>query len=83
MYQSPEIVAIYQTLSGLKTHHLTYYNQLRKYVNSLTTAEKVYAVEYGQELTGEYLAKYNELMAQAQVEMEKVLANMTTQGLNV
>lgn len=81
MYQSPEIVTMYSTLSSLKTHHLTYYNQLRAYVNSLTTAEDVYAVEYGQELTGEYLAKYNELMTQAQVEMEKVLTTMSKSGL--
>lgn len=81
MYQSPEIITMYSTLSALKTHHLTYYNQLRAYVNSLTTAEEVYAVEYGQELTGEYLAKYNELMTQAQAEMEKVLATMSKTGL--
>ena len=81
MYQSPEIITMYSTLSTLKTHHLTYYNQLRAYVNSLTTAEDVYAVEYGQELTGEYLAKYNKLMTQAQAEMEKVLATMSKAGL--
>lgn len=78
MYQSPEIVAIYQTLSGLKTHHLTYYNQLRKYVNSLTTAEEVYAVEYGQELTGEYLEAYTNLIAQAQEQLQTVLSKITT-----
>lgn len=76
MYTSPEIVTMYSTLSGFKTHHQTYFNQLRAYVNSLTTIEDVNAVTYGQELTGEYLEKYNTLMAQAQVEIQKVIATL-------
>ena len=80
MYSASEIIMMYSTLSSLKTHHLTYYNQLRAYVNSLTTAEEVYEVQYGQDLTGEYLDKYNTLMAQAQEEISKVLAAMTKNG---
>lgn len=76
MYTPSEIMTMYSSLSGLKTHHLTYYNQLRVYVESLSDAEAIQAVTYGQELTGEYLIKYNQLMAQAQVEMAKVLANL-------
>lgn len=80
MYSAAEIIMMYSTLSSLKTHHLTYYNQLRAYVNSLTTAEEVYEVQYGQDLTGEYLDKYNTLMTQAQEEISKVLAAMTKNG---
>lgn len=76
MYMPSEIVTMYSNLSGLKTHHLTYYNQLRAYVESLNDAKAIQAVTYGQELTGDYLAKYNQLVAQAQVEMAKVLANL-------
>lgn len=76
MYTPAEIIVMYSTLSGLKTHHLTYHNQLRAYVESLSDAEAIQAVTYGQELTGEYLIKYNQLVAQAQVEMAKVLANL-------
>lgn len=76
MYTPSEIVTMYSSLSGLKTHHLTYYNQLRAYVESLSDAEAIQAVTYGQELTGDYLTKYNQLVAQAQVEMAKILANL-------
>lgn len=76
MYTPAEIIVMYSTLSGLKTHHLTYHNQLRAYVESLSDIEAIQAVTYGQELTGEYLIKYNQLVAQAQVEMAKVLANL-------
>lgn len=76
MYTPSEIVTMYSSLSGLKTHHLTYYNQLRAYVESLSDAEAIQAVTYGQELTGDYLTKYNQLVTQAQVEMAKVLANL-------
>lgn len=76
MYQRPEIITMYSTLSAIKTHHLTYFNQLKAYVQTLTKAEDVYAVVYGQELTGEYLTRYTELMAQAKTEMDKVIANM-------
>lgn len=76
MYTPSEIITMYSSLSGLKTHHLTYYNQLRAYVESLSDAEAIQAVTYGQELTGNYLTKYNQLVAQAQVEMAKVLASL-------
>lgn len=82
MYSKDEIVQIYSTLSALKTHHLTYYNQLRAYVNSLTSAEDVYDVQYGQELTGTYLDTYNTLMQQALVEMNNVVEKMKNETTN-
>lgn len=82
MYSKDEIVQIYSTLSALKTHHLTYYNQLRAYVNSLTSAEDVYNVQYGQELTGIYLDTYNTLMQQALVEMNNVVEKMKNETTN-
>lgn len=61
-YTKDEIILIYKTLYEHKWKCLVYFNQLRAYVESLTTAEEVNAVEYGQELTGEYANVYNEFV---------------------
>lgn len=74
VYTAEEIIVIYQTLAGNKTGNITYYHQLKEYVNSLTTLEEIDAVVYGQELTGEYLEHYNEMVAIAQEQMTTVLS---------
>lgn len=76
MFTAADIVAIYTTLSMLKTSQLTYHNQLKHYVESLTTPEAVLAVTYGQELTGEYLDNYNTIVAQTQAQLEAILAKL-------
>lgn len=43
----------------------TYRNVLSDYVKSLTDPQEVLAVQWGQELTGEWLVQYNEKMALA------------------
>lgn len=77
IYSAQDIIAIYSTLTGLKTAQTTYHNQLKAYVQSLDNAQNVMAVQYGQELTGEYLEKYNQLMAVAQEQMELILSKLT------
>lgn len=77
MYSSEDIVSIYSTLSALKTSQTTYFNQLRKYVKTLTDISKVNSVEYGQELTGEYLLTYSSLMQNAKEQMEAILSNVS------
>lgn len=77
MYSAADITAIYATLSGLKTAQTTYYNQMRQYVQTLETVPAVNAVKYGDALTGEYLETYNTLIAQAQAEMQKIIAKVT------
>lgn len=77
MYNAVEIMTIYPVLATLKTHHRTYFNLLKKYVNTLTTADEVNAVTYGQDLTGDFLSRYEGLMLQAKAEIDKVLANMS------
>lgn len=72
-YSTEEIITIYATLSTNKSHHITYYNQLKMYVESLESIEDIKAVVYGQELTGEYLDTYNDSMAQAQLVLETLL----------
>lgn len=76
MYNAQDIVAIYATLSAFKTGQTTYHNQLKRYTKALTAQEEIEAVTYGQELTGEYLDKYNELMAQAKVQLDNILAKV-------
>lgn len=76
MYSAQDIIKIYSTLSGMKTGQITYQNQLKQYVKAMTNIEDVYEVSYGQELTGEYLEKYNTLIAQAQEQMQTVLSKM-------
>ena len=74
LYTVEQIIAIYSTATTNKMHHTTYFNQIRMYIKSLETKEEVEVVEYGQELTGEYLQTYNESMAQAQLVLEALLA---------
>lgn len=81
-YPAADVVAIYGTLSMYKTGQLTYHNQLRQFVNSLTTAEDIQTVTYGQPLIGEYLTQYNDLMAEAQTQMDAVQAKIS-QGMSL
>lgn len=84
MYSAQDIVTIYATLSVFKTGQTTYHNQLKSYVKALSAQEEIEAVTYGQELSGEYLDKYNELMTQAKVQLDNVLAKVgQTEALNV
>lgn len=76
MYSAADIVAIYTTLSMLKTSQLTYHNQLKHYVESLETPEAVMAVVYGQELTGEYLDSYNSIVNQTKTQLGTILAEL-------
>lgn len=76
MYSAIDIMAIYSTLSSLKTAQITYFNQLRQYLRTLTTVPAVRAVSYGQQLEGTYLETYTTLLTQAAAEMEKVIARV-------
>ena len=76
IYTAEEIMAIYGTLSMYKTGQLTYHNQLKQYVKSLTSPAAVQAVVYGQPLTGDYLTAYNELMAAATAQMQTLIGKI-------
>ena len=73
LYTVEQIVNIYATNATNKMHHITYFNQLKLYVNALETIEEVETVNYGDELTGEYLQTYNDAMAQASVGLTTLL----------
>lgn len=76
MYSAIDIMAIYSTLSSLKTAQITYFNQLRQYLRTLKTVPVIRAVSYGQQLEGTYLETYTTLLTQAAAEMEKVIARV-------
>ena len=83
MYSAQDIVAIYTTLSAFKTAQTTYHNQLKRHVKAMEGVAEVEAVTYGQELTGEYLDKYNELMAQAKAQLENIVAKVRSNEAEV
>lgn len=76
MFSAADIVTIYAALSIFKTGQTTYHNQLKQYVNSLTTVEDIEAVVYGEPLTGTYLAEYNRLMELAKAQLNSVLSKV-------
>ena len=67
IYEPDEITSIYVLEETNLTHNVTYHNQLKLYIQTLTTKAEIEEVKYGEtELTGEYLDTYNMIMAQAQ-----------------
>ena len=62
LYTSDDFLTIYNACAAHKISQTTYFNQLRQYVDDLTSADEVCAVSYGQELTGKYLEAYNQIM---------------------
>lgn len=66
LYTIAQINELYMKQKMNKAHNITYANQLKLYVKSLTDKEEVSAVVYGTELTGEYLETYNTIMAHEQ-----------------
>ncbi len=76
VFTAQDIITLYTSLEGLRTAQLTYYHQLKDLVNTLETEEEINAVTYGQELKGEYLQHYNEMLAVAQEQMQLVLSKV-------
>lgn len=73
LYTVDQIIAIYTTAAMNKMHHITYFNQLKMYLRSLEDSETISGIEYGYELTGEYLDTYNSAMVQAKASIETLL----------
>lgn len=53
-YSAADGTAIIQTLTLFRTYHITYFRDLRIYVNSLSDADDVNAIEYGSIIPDEY-----------------------------
>lgn len=64
LYSVDEITELYTKAMLNKTHHMTYFNQIKMYVETLDDIEKINEMFYGQELTGKYLEVYNDVMKQ-------------------
>ncbi|MCD7726641.1 MAG: hypothetical protein LUI12_13995 [Clostridiales bacterium] len=81
LYTVEQIVQLYLAQKVNKTHHTTYFNQLKKYINDMedtdseetSVSDTVSNIIYGDELTGEYLETYNTMMAQAQLIINSIL----------
>lgn len=73
LYTIKEIAFIYAAQTVNKMHHITYFNQLKAYVQTIEVIEEVNMINYGDELTGEYLEIYTNVMEQVSANIQKIL----------
>lgn len=73
LYTVAQIIELYTKSAMNKMHHITYFNQLKMYINTLDDSKTIRNIEYGWELTGEYLDTYNAAMEQARTGMKTLL----------
>lgn len=76
IYTAAEIAAIYIAAQALITTQTTYHNELKQYVQTLTSAEEVSAIQYGMTLPEPYLTEMNEKLAVAQQQMQAIVGRM-------
>ena len=76
IYTAAEIAAIYIAAQTLITTQTTYHNELKQYVQTLTSAEEVSAIQYGMTLPEPYLTEMNEKLAVAQQQMQEIVGRM-------
>ena len=77
LYNYDTLASIYMMEQMNITANQTYFNQMKLYVLSITDTndiDKVNEIKYGDELTGEYLVKYNELIEQSNKIMQKLIS---------
>ena len=80
VYTKEQIVTIYGTLSLFKTEATTYHNSLKAQINAMTDIDTISATKFKEtELTGEYLANYEAMMASAQTQLNAILAKIPTE----
>lgn len=76
IYTAAEIAAIYIAAQTLITTQTTYHNELKQYVQTLTSAEEVSVIQYGMTLPEPYLTEMNEKLAVAQQQMQAIVGRM-------
>ena len=76
VYSASEIVQIYIAAQTLITSQTTYHNELKQYVQSLTSTEDISAVQYGMTLPDPYLTEMNEKLTVAQSQMQAIVEKM-------
>ena len=69
-----EITDLYKKQEIKRLEKDSYAQCLLDYIDGLTSKEAVNSVEYGDELTGKYLEKYNEKVSNTQSYIEKVIS---------
>lgn len=82
IYTAAEIAAIYIAAQTLITTQTTYHNELKQYVQTLTSAEEVSAIQYGMTLPEPYLTEMNEKLAVAQQQMQAIVGRMQQAAAN-
>lgn len=75
-FSATDIVIIYSAMVQNKTHHTTYFNQLKQMLKDSKSAVWIASVNYGQELTGKYLDAYNANMVEAANQLKNILAKI-------
>lgn len=73
LYTAEQIITIYIAEKMNKTHHTTYFNQMKMYIKTLRDKDVISAINYGDALTGQYLDTYNLMMAQAKKIVNKMI----------
>ena len=74
-YSVEEIIELYVAESLNKMSNITYFNQMRMYINTLEDKEVISAIQYGDPLTGEYLENYENAMQALQDGIDALLGN--------
>ena len=83
LYNYDTLASIYMMEQMNITTNQTYFNQMKLYVLSITDTndiDKVNKIKYGDELTGEYIVKYNEIIEQSNKVMQKLISLNTDSG---
>ena len=73
LYTPAQITMVFIMNKTNLTHHTTYFNQMRMYVESLDDIATIQSIQYGDPLTGEYLEDYTNMMTQAQLVIAALL----------
>lgn len=73
LYTPEEIVAVFVANKTNLTHHTTYFNQMKAYINTLSDVDEVQSIRYGDPLGGVYLEDYNSMMTQVQLVINTLL----------
>lgn len=66
LYSPTDIYTIYIAQEINVTQNTTYLNQLKAYIDTLDDIDVIKNIVYGQELTGEYLQNFNNIMEHSQ-----------------
>lgn len=61
-----DMVGLYIAQETNRTAQLTYFNQMKMYINTLEDKDIISNIKYGDALTGSYLDTYNTIMQQAE-----------------